>query len=388
MQLEDFAHLSNQWQWARLIILGTVSAIALTCAHQQDELVQKSMSALPTTQKSGLAEVVLAEPAAGATGIPRNAKVLIAFGTKVNTSSVEAGFLLVRLRDCSAISGVFSWQPGTTLTFTPASLFDYSTDYQITVNGATTLGKSLTSYSATFKTGHDGTIPTVISSAPGNGTAEGTTIISVTWSEAMNITTTNSSCTFNGVSCTIGNLAWSGNTVSYTTTAVCGQTNNLVFTGAADLSGAPASVTKTFTSAPCTVPTVLNFSPADNVANGLTTLSILWSEAMDTAVAGLNCIYDGAACNTGSISWSGNTFNYPVNLACGQSHTISFTQVQDIFGTANTYSKTFTTVPCCSNVYPDCCNGASYVTHCLSCAEAGGNTDCGMCGSYQLWVCN
>lgn len=362
--------------------------LLLNCAHQQDEMVQKSITALPATQKAGLAEVVLADPANGAVGIQRNANIQLAFGTKMNVNSIESGFTLVRVSDGTPVSGVFTWQQGTTLTFAPAALLNYSTDYQIIVNGLTAVGKSLLPFVATFRTGHDGTIPTMTASSPGNGISEGTTLVSVTWSEAMNTATTNASCTFNGVPCTVGNLVWSGNTVTYTTTVVCGQTNNLIFTNAEDISGAPATVTQSFTSAPCTIPVVLSFSPADNIANGLTTLSILWSEAMDTAAAGLNCLYDGAACNTGSISWSGNTFNYPVNLACGQSHTISFTQVRDIFGSTNTYSKTFTTVPCCTNTYPDCCNGASYVTHCLSCAEAGGNTDCGLCGSYQLWVCN
>lgn len=369
-------------------VLSGLVIFALTCSHQQDEMVQKSISALPTAQKSGLAEVVFAEPAAGATGVQREAGILLAFGTKVNTTSVQSGFSVTRVSDGTIVAGTFTWQQGTTLTFTPSSLLAYSTDYQLTVNGLTSLGKNLIPYAATFRTGHDGTIPTVIASTPGNGTSEGTTIVSVTWSEAMNVAATNASCTFNGVPCTVGNLTWMGNNVTYTTTAVCGQTNNLAFVNAEDVSGAPVTYTKTFTSAPCSVPTVLSFSPADNVANGLTTLSILWSEAMDTAVASLNCLYDGAACDTGAISWSGNTFNYPVNLSCGQSHTISFTQVQDLFGTTSTYSKTFTTVPCCTNVYPDCCNGASYVTHCLSCEGSGGNTDCGMCGSYQLWVCN
>lgn len=246
-------------------MLGIVLVLSasLTCNSESGEINQKSITALPTNQKSGLPEVTAAEPANASTSIARSAVVALAFGTKVNTASVEAAFALVRVNDGSAIAGSFAWNQGTSFIYTPATLLEYNTDYRVTVGGLTSVGKSLVSFTSTFKTANDGTVPTVVSSAPANGVAAGPIVVSVTWSEAMN-----------------------------------------------------------------------------------------------SAIVAANCTYDGVICNPANISWAANTFNYMEVAACGQTHTLTFTNAEDATGTPVTYTKTFTTVPCCSNVYPDCCTSS------------------------------
>lgn len=279
--------------------------LILTCKGQQEEMVQKSISALPTSQKTGVPEVTAAEPANGATSVSRTISIALAFGTKVNIFSVESGFSLVKVSNGSNITGAFTWNQGTSLAFTPASILEYNTEYRISVSGQTILGKTLVPYASTFRTANDGTVPIVNSSYPANGVAAGPLIISIAWSEPMN-----------------------------------------------------------------------------------------------TALVEANCLYDGVPCNLVNLSWSGNTLNYNTNISCGETHTLSLNNVEDATGTPASYSKTFTTVSCCTNVYPDCCVGSVSVcnsccweeTGCCGCAcvyppcgachPAGcANNDCGKCGS-------
>ena len=291
----------------RLVMIAILSSaiIGLKCKGQQDEMVQKSISALPANQKNGVPEVTAADPVNGATSVSRSISIALAFGTKVNIFSVESGFSLKKISNGISVSGAFTWNQGTSLVFTPSAILEYNTEYRVSLNGQTILGQALVPYTSTFRTANDGTVPTVNSSAPANGVAAGPIVVSVAWSEPMN-----------------------------------------------------------------------------------------------TALVEANCMYDGAPCILANLSWSGNTMNYSTTVACGQTHTLTLNSVEDATGTAASYAKTFTTVSCCTNVYPDCCVGSVSVcnsccweeTGCCGCAcvfppcgachPAGcASNDCGKCGS-------
>lgn len=274
-----------------VLILG-ISVATLTCERNQDEMIQKTLAALPATQKSGLPEVTAAEPANAATSVARSIVISLAFGTKVNIWSVESGFSLAKISNGSLVSGAFTWNQGTSLTFTPSSNLEYNTDYRITVNGLTVLGKNLVTYTSTFKTANDGTVPTVLSSGPANGVAAGPITVAVAWSEPMNQSLVEANCLYDGVPCQLVNLTWSGNTLNYTRTVSCGETHTLTLNGVEDATGTPVSYSKTFTTVSCCT----NVYPDCCVGSTSVCNSCCWEE---TGCCGCACVYPPCgACNS------------------------------------------------------------------------------------------
>lgn len=228
--------------------------MAVQCSGEGSEINQKTLSALPINQKSGLPEVILANPPSGTNNVPKNTPITIVFGTRVNTSSVESAFVLRKTSDNSIVPGSFSWNMGTTFTFTPASLLDFGENYQISISGAkTALGKDLTAYNSVFKVGNDGIPPTVVTSAPGDGVGPGPVVVSLDWSELINEAIALANCVFDGVPCNATDVTWTGNTMKYNTNVACDQTHTLSFGYIEDATGTPTSYAKTFSTAATTI---------------------------------------------------------------------------------------------------------------------------------------
>lgn len=221
------------------------------CGSDAGEMNQKTITALPSNQKSGLPEVSSIQPVDAATSISLTTTIAIAFGTKVNVATVETNFSVRRISDNSLIAGTFAWNQGTSFIFTPAASLDYNTNYRITISGKTAVGNDLVPYTSTFKTANDGTTPTVLSAGPANGVAAGAIVVSINWSEAMNQSIAAMNCTYDGLACNGANLSWTGNTMNYSEAVACGQSHTLALTYVEDITGTPSSYTKSFATTPC-----------------------------------------------------------------------------------------------------------------------------------------
>jgi hypothetical protein len=72
-------------------------------------------------------------PANNATGVARNAKVVVKFSKPMNMAATQAAFTLKRTSNGTSVAGSFSWY-GNALIFTPSSLLLANTKYTAAVS--------------------------------------------------------------------------------------------------------------------------------------------------------------------------------------------------------------------------------------------------------------
>jgi ketosteroid isomerase-like protein len=320
--------------------------------------------------------VMSTTPASAAIGVILNSVITATFNETMAPATITATTFTV-VGPGGAVAGAVTYA-GTTATFTPSTSLAASSLYTatITTGAQNPLGTALLSnYVWTFTTG----APTVISTVPAAGATlvPVNTVVSATFSEAMNPATLNAaSFTLKGPGVTPvgGVVTYAGSTATFTPTAVLAA-NTLftatITTGAKDPTGAAlaANFVWTFTTAP--PPTVVSTTPATGatLVPVNTTVTATFSEAMNPATitgATFTLTGPGATPVAGAVTYSGTTatFTPTAILHASTLFTATITTgAKDPTGAplAANYVWTFTTAPPPTVVSTVPANGATAV---------------------------
>ena len=318
-------------------------------------------------------------PANGANGIPVSQVITATFNKIMNAATINASTFTVTAPGGVPVTGAVTYS-GTTATFTPIVVLAANTVYTATITtGATdTGGNALASnFAWSFTTG----APTVVSTVPTIG-ATGVpvnTVVSATFSEAMNPATINAATftlTGPGAMPVIGTVTFAGTTATFTpTTALASGTlyTATITTGAKDLTGAAlaANFVWTFTTVPAPSPTVVSTVPF-NGATGVainTTVSALFSQAMNPATintATFTLTGPGATAVAGTVTFAGTTATFTPTTLLATSTVFTATITSGAknstgIALASNFVWTFTTAPAPTVVSTVPTNGATAV---------------------------
>lgn len=286
-----------------------------------------------TSDQVGPAVVV--SPANGAVGVSPNVVITATFSEPVDATTVNSTNIFLRAAGSSTnVAGTAAFNPTTRVyTFTPSSPLAQGTTYTFTVTGVKdTQGNTMPTPSVTTFTVGDLIAPTVTGVVPtGPGVAISTTV-QISFSEAMDQTTINST------NIVLRNTATSAvvtATVAYNATtnvATLTPTGNLsnatqytltVSTAVKDLSQNPlaAPFVSSFTTAPLpdnTAPTIVSRTPPPNAPDVATntTVTVQFNEAMDaTTIAGTTNIRLAPTSTPGTPVAATVTYNAATNTA-------------------------------------------------------------------------
>jgi len=304
--------------------------------------------------------VVSTVPANLATAVPVNTPITATFSEAMDPTTITGSTFTVMGPGATPVAGAVTYS-GTTATFTPTLLLHAGTLFTATI---TTGAKDPTgaplaaNYVWTFTTHPP---PTVVSTVPlGLATAVPVdTLVSATFSEAMNATTINGTTftlTGPGATPVAGAVTYSGSTAMFTPTVVLPASTLFtatITTGAQDPTGVAlaANYVWTFTTAP--PPTVISTVPLNGavaVAQS-TTVSATFSGPMEAGTINpttFTLAGPGTTAVTGSVDYAGSTatFTPGAALATGTLYTATITTgATDPTGNAlaANYVWTFTT---------------------------------------------
>ena len=250
-----------------------------------------ALCALPT--------VVSETPPNGSTGICPSRVVTATFSQTMNPSTINSATFTLTGPGTTPVAGVVTYA-GITATFTPSSLLALDTLYTatITTGAKNLLGVGLASnFVWTFTTSTTQCVPTVISVTPLNGSTGicPSTVVTATFSEAMNpstINTTTFTLTGPGTTPVTGVVTYAASTATFTPSSPLAL-NTLytatITTGAKDLFGIPlaSNFVWSFTTSTtaCAPPTVISVAPP-NLSTGIcpnTVVTATFSEAMQAS---------------------------------------------------------------------------------------------------------
>lgn len=319
-------------------------------------------------------EVTAVSPANNST-ITISATPEATFSEKVDASTLSSAFIVKNGNNL--IPGTVTYT-GMKATFIPAFSFKPSTVYTCTITTSLqdVSGNNLEAdYIWSFTTGSapDVVAPSVLSVTPANNSTsvQTTSILSVLFSEAINIQTVSASSFFlkQGNNLIPGTVSYSGTTATFTpATSLQNGTvySATVATSVKDVAGNAlgSNYSWVFTTAAIVdiiAPTVLSVSPAANTTGAPTSTkpSVTFSEPMSQSSVSTTSftVKQGGLQVPGTISWSGNTvtFNPSAPLLPGTSYSCSInTTVKDAAGNslASNYSWTFATATVTDNVAP------------------------------------
>lgn len=330
--------------------------------------------------------VVSVTPVDGATNVSSDVQPVITFN-KLLSSPVTNSFTIKFSKGSTIVNGSVKYS-GMTATFIPSSPLAPNTVYTGTVAIGNKTGntgdnqeenesesgddehqstdKSMY-FTWSFTTGGSGidvTAPTITSSDPTDQMTNVAVSIhpSVTFSEAMNSTTINSTSftLTQGSTAIAGSVAYSGMKATFTPSAsLTANTlyNATVTTGVKDVAGNALAATYTWSfttasGADVTPPTVLSVMPANNATNVAvnTDLSATFSEAMDplTITSTTFTVNQGTTSVAGAVTYSGTkaTFTPSSALNGNTVYTATITTgAKDAAGNAlaSNYTWSFTT---------------------------------------------
>ncbi|MGC2832129.1 MAG: Ig-like domain-containing protein [Candidatus Acidiferrum sp.] len=314
------------------------------------------------TFTTGAPTVISTVPAGGATVVAVNTPVSATFSEPMNPLTLTNATFTLTGPGATAVAGAVTYS-GSTATFTPTTVLANSTLFTatITTGAKDPAGAALAAnFVWTFTTAPP---PTVVSTVPANlATAVAVnTIISATFSEAMNSATINRTTflvTGPGATPVAGTVSYAGSTATFTPTLALANSTlytATITTGAKDPTGAPLAANHvwTFTTAP--PPTVVSTVPVDGAtAVPVNTLvSATFSGPMNPATITTTTFTvtgPGATPVVGAVTYSGNTatFTPTVILANSTLFTATITTgAKDTSGAplgAN-FVWTFTTAP-------------------------------------------
>ena len=322
--------------------------------------------------------VVSTVPVNGATGVAVNTTVSATFSGPMNPATINAATFTLTGPGATPVAGTVTFA-GTTATFTPTTGLATGTFFTaaITIGAKNPTGAGLaTNFVWTFTTV---AAPTVISTVPVNASTgvAVNTMISATFSEAMNPATINTATftlTGPGAAPVAGSVTFAGTTATFIpTTALATSTvfTATIATGAKDPTGVPlaANFVWTFTTAP--PPTVISTVPANGATAVAvsTPISATFSEAMNPATinaATFTLTGPGATPVAGTVTFAGTTANFTPTtiLATSTLFTATIaTGAKDSAGIAlaANFVWTFTTAPAPTVVSTVPANGATAV---------------------------
>ncbi|MGC2671529.1 MAG: Ig-like domain-containing protein [Candidatus Acidiferrum sp.] len=312
------------------------------------------------TFTTGAPTVISTVPAGGATVVAVNTLVSATFSEPMNPLTLTNATFSLTGPGATAVAGAVTYS-GSTATFTPTTLLANSTLFTatITTGAKDPAGAALAAnFVWTFTTAPP---PTVVSTVPANlATAVAVnTIISATFSEAMNAATINGTTflvTGPGATPVAGTVTYAGSTATFNPTLALANSTlytATITTGAKDPTGAglAANYVWTFTTAP--PPTVVSTVPL-NGAVGVaqsTTVSATFSEPMEASTINTTTFTlagPGVTPVTGSVNFAGSTATFApaTTLATGTLYTATITTgAKDPTGAplAANYVWTFTT---------------------------------------------
>ena len=321
------------------------------------------------------ATVVSTVPANGATAVAVNTPISATFSEAMNPATINGATFTVAGPGATPVTGTVTFA-GTTATFTPTAVLATSTLFTATI---TTGAKNLTGVplAANFVWSFT-TAPAamVISTVPTNGAVAVlvNTLVSATFSEAMNPATINAATftlTGPGATPVAGTITFAGTTATFTPTTVLASGTLFtatITTGAQDLAGHPlaANFAWVFTTAPA--PTVVSTVPVNGATAVAvnTTISATFSEVMNPATinaATFTLTGPGATPVAGTVTSVGTTatFTPTTSLATSTVFTATITAgAKNPTGAtlAANFVWTFTTAPPATVVSTVPANGA------------------------------
>ena len=319
-------------------------------------------------------------PNNGATNVAVNTAVNIQFSETMDASTINNTNITVKNTATSApVAGTVTYTTVNSIgTFTPTASLSNGTQYTVTVStGVKDLsGNQMTApFVSSFTTAAapDNTPPTVLSTSPTDGATNVavSTVVTATFSEAMDATTINGTTftlkTTSGSTPVAGTVAYDAGTKTATFTPTSALSNSTgytatITTGAKDAAGNQLAANKVFaftTIADTTPPTVTSTTPADN-ATGVpvgTTVTVTFSEAMDpTTINGTTFslkVTSSSAAVAGTVSYNTSThvatFTPTAPLAASTQYTATVTTgAKDTAGnqlSPGNVSFSFTTAP-------------------------------------------
>jgi YD repeat-containing protein len=185
-----------------LLAVSTVYTVSVSGFTDQAGNAVAPITTSFTTGTSGVPDtsapaVVSVSPANGATGVAVNSTIVLTFNKNIDPSTVNNTAIPISQAGFTGdLAGTYAVN-GTTVTFTPLSVWPGSATVQVAVNGGVLdlAGNPSGSFSSSFTTSvvNDTTPPQVVSVTPNNGaTGIGPNVIPVlTFSKSLNPTTIN-----------------------------------------------------------------------------------------------------------------------------------------------------------------------------------------------------
>ena len=269
-------------------------------------------------------------PASGATGVPLNQQIAATFNAPMAASTITAPgtFTVSPAAGGVALAGTVTYDAATnTATFSPLTALSASTQYTATITTAAQSAQG-SAMAANFVWSFTTGAPTIISTFPASGATAVpvNTLISATFSEAMNAATINrATFTFTGPGATpvAGTVTYSGTTATFTPTAILANSTLFtatITTAAKDPSGAALAVNFVWTFMTAPPPSVVSTIPANGAGAVAvnTAISETFSEVMNAATinAGTFTVTGpGATPVAGTVSYTGTTATFTPSAA-------------------------------------------------------------------------
>ena len=312
--------------------------------------------------------VIATSPANGATAVVLNPTLSASFSSVMAPATINTTTFTLTGPRATPVAGAVSYT-GTTATFTPAASLAANSVYVATITtGAQDPGGNAlaANFVWTFTTAPP---PTVVSTVPVNGATAlaVNTLVSATFSEAMNPATINATTftvTGPGVTPVAGTVTYAGTTATFAPTVVLAASTlytGTITTGAKDPTGVAlaANFVWSFTTG---APTVISTVPASGAtAVPVNTLvSATFSEAMNPVTinaATFTLTGPGATSVAGVVSYTGATATFTPTAVFPAGTTITATittGAKDHTGTplAANFVWSFTTPPLWPSIRP------------------------------------
>ncbi len=323
--------------------------------------------------------VVAVNPANNASNVATNTVVQVTFSEPMDPTTITTTTVSLKNTSTSAVvPATVTYNPATNIaTLTPNGPLSNGTNYTVTVTtGVKDLaGNAMASQFTSNFTAipvPDTTAPTIISRNPANGSTgiAVNTTVQVTFSEAMDATTintTNIKLAETATSTTVaGTVSYNSGTNTATFTPTSPLKNNIsytltVTTGVKDVAGnaLASNQTSTFTTVTdTTAPTIVVTSPVNNATNVAvgSKVTVTFSEAMDVSTINTTNIKlnvtTGGAVVAGTVLYDPAakvaTFTPSANLTANTNYTATVTTgVKDAAGNPLAFNATFafTTAP-------------------------------------------
>jgi methionine-rich copper-binding protein CopC len=277
----------TSWTLAFSTAATSTTGVPLAAAYSWQFTTAAKTTSPPT--------VVSTTPANNATGVATNAPIMVTFNEAMNQTATQGALLM--MGPAGTVSGSFGWSAaGTIMTFTPSAHLANSTVYTVyLVNSQSLGGLALATYSWKFTTAAPSVAPTVVSTTPANNatSAAVTTPIKVTFSAAMNQSTTQAALLMMGPGGTVsGSFTWAtaGTIMTFTPGAPLASSTayTVYLINAQSTAGlALATYSWKFTTKGAGAATVVSAAEAEPVADGVT-LTYVLSAPADVEVTVLN----------------------------------------------------------------------------------------------------